>query len=206
MDQQRQADADRASVYIDESKLSGLPALHALQFMLWGWCDARGRSKREHYSQSQPKYSPSEIAAVARAFLQQAAATEKGETMVTKNDIFPSRFFKAADLKESIVLTVMKAPVEELKYQNRTQQKVVLYFREVKQVFPLNVTNFDLMTKATGKSDSDEWTGCKIELYRTETEMRGEVVDCIRIRAPGGSGKRKTKASSPTDETIPFDA
>jgi hypothetical protein len=41
------------------------------------------------------------------------------------------------------------------------------------------------MEKITGKSDSDEWAGYKVELYPTQTQMRGETVDCIRIRKPG---------------------
>jgi hypothetical protein len=126
--------------------------------------------------------------------------------MATKNDVFPSRYLKAADLDEPIVLTVSEAPLEELKYQERAEKKVVMYFKQTNKVFPLNKVNWDSMEKITGKSDSDDWAGCKVELYPTQTEMSGETVDCVRIRRPG-EGQAESSTPEPPPEmgdSIPF--
>jgi hypothetical protein len=85
------------------------------------------------------------------------------------------------------------------------EQKVVLHFdfNGKEKLFPLNVTNFDSMIDVTGKSDSDEWAGCKIELYPTQTPMRGEIVDCIRIRKPHAGEETKKKKSKPPPKPEP---
>jgi hypothetical protein len=206
LDQQRQADARHASAHGAEPVPIGLDPLHALQHFLWGWHDMR-RHGNASASQSTRDYSQADLAAIACKFLKQAATTATGEPMVTKNDAFPSRFFKAADLLDGpIVLTVLKAPLEELKYQGRAEEKVVLYFRQTKKVLSVNSTNFDAMIKVTGKSNSDDWVGCKIELYPAQTQYRGETVDCIRIRKPG-EGQDESATSEPVpgmDDSIPF--
>jgi hypothetical protein len=117
----------------------GLPPLHQLQWTLWGFHDTRRRAKQKFYG---PRfdYSQDEIAAIAREFLSSAATT--GDAMATKNDVFPSKFLKASDLKgQPMVLTIAKAPLETLKYQGKEEQKTVLYFKETKKLLPLNVSN-----------------------------------------------------------------
>jgi hypothetical protein len=127
---------------------------------------------------------PGEIAAIAEAILSEPSGN-KGDHMATKNDIFPSKYLKAADLKGvPIVLTVTEAPRETLKYQGREEDKIVLHFEGTKKQLPLNLTNFDAMIDATGEADTDDWAGCRIEVYPTTTEMKGKIVDCIRIRKP----------------------
>ena len=174
----------------------GLPPLHQLQHMLWGWFDRRRRTKQKFYG---PRfdYSQDEIAAIAREFLSSAATT--GDTMATRNDIFPSKYLKAADLKgKPMVLTITEAPRENLKYQGREESKIVLHFEGTKKLLPLNVTNWDNVVDATGESDSENWAGYKIKVYPTTTEMQGKTVDCIRIRKPTDSAKKaKAKKAGP---------
>ncbi len=54
----------------------------------------------------------------------------------------------------------------------------------MKKCLPLNLTNFDAVVAITGEDDSDNFPGHKLELYPTQTEMRGKMTDCIRIRPP----------------------
>jgi hypothetical protein len=117
--------------------------------------------------------------------------------MATKSDVFPSKYLKASDLKGvPVVLTVTKAPRETLKYQGKEEDKIVLHFEGTKKQLPLNVTNFDNMVDTTGEADSDDWVGCRIEVYPSKTEMQGRIVDCLRIRKPTDTAK-KTKAKKP---------
>jgi hypothetical protein len=202
---EREADAEHASAG-NKPVPPGLSPLQAFQHALWGWHDQRRRDDPKHRNQQTHDSSQDDAAAITREFLQQAATTAKDKAMATKNAVFPSRYLKAADLDEPVVLTVSEALLEELRHQGRVEKKVVLHFQRTTKVFPLNKVNWDSMEKVTGKSDSDDWAGCKIELYPTQTEMRGETVDCIRIRKPG-EGQAESSTPEPPPEisdSIPF--
>jgi hypothetical protein len=105
---------------------------------------------------------------------------------MTRDDVFPSKYLKAADLKgRPHTVTIESAPYETLKsLDGKETQKVVLYFRGAEKTLPLNVTNFDAVCDATGCYDTDDWPGQLIELYPTRTTMGGKAVDCIRVRKP----------------------
>jgi len=117
-----------------------------------------------------------------------------------RDDVFPSRYLKAADLKgEARIVEIDHAPLEMLKNnKGEEQRKVVLYFTHAKKSLPLNMTNFDLVAGICG-DDTEEWSGKKIELYPTTTQMGGKIVDCVRIRRPKMKGQLPPKAK-PEDE------
>ena len=108
-----------------------------------------------------------------------------------KDDVFPSKYLKHTDLQgkpttaaiERAVLEMLKSP------EGKTQDKIVLYFAGAKKSLPLNVTNFDAVADRGG--DTDDWSGCQIELYPSKTQMAGKTVDCIRVRAPTKPIKRQ---------------
>lgn len=114
---------------------------------------------------------------------------------MTRDEIFPSRYLKAADLKSKPhVLTIQRAPCEILKsLDGKETQKVVLYFKNADKSLPLNATNFDAVCAATSCFDTEDWPGQRVELYPAKTTMGGKTVDCIRIRPPSAS---RTAASA----------
>ena len=105
---------------------------------------------------------------------------------MTRDEVFPSKYLKAADLKgKAYVATIDSAPYETLKtLDGKEEQKIVLHFKNAEKTLPLNVTNFDAVCDATGCPDTEDWPGQRIELYPTQTTMGGKVVGCIRIRRP----------------------
>lgn len=130
-----------------------------------------------------------------------------------KDDVFPSKYLKCADLKgRPIVVTIERAPLETLKSPDgKEQAKIVLYFRGAKKVLPLNVTNWDACAEACGDDDTDGWPGHQIELYPDKTPMSGKLVDCIRIRPPAQRDLLKQKPPAPEpppsddmNDAIPF--
>jgi hypothetical protein len=129
-----------------------------------------------------------------------------------KDDVFPSKYLKAADLNgDPVTLTIASATLETLKNpKGEEQQKIVLGFRKAKKTLPLNLTNFESVIDATGEDDTENWPGHKVELYPSEVQMGGKMVDCIRIRAAAqGVLKPKAKAaaapvSDEMDDEIPF--
>jgi hypothetical protein len=137
--------------------------------------------------------------------------------MAKRDDVFPSKYLKAADLGgKPLTVTIEAAPLEELKSaEGKSQTKTVLYFKKAKKMLPLNRVNWDAVADATGEDDSENWAGHKLELYPTTTEMKGKMVDCIRVRPPGQRElpKMRQKAPAPKppvsageemDDEIPF--
>lgn len=129
--------------------------------------------------------------------------------MVTKSEAFPSKFLKAADLGgKPLTVTIASAATETLKSPEGVEQpKVVLRFTNGKKPLgkglPLNMTNFDMVAEITGEDDSARWLGHKVELYPTKTEMRGKIVDCIRIREPGQPELKATATRRPAKKSPP---
>jgi hypothetical protein len=133
-----------------------------------------------------------------------------------RDDVFPSKYLKATDLKgKACVATIESAPYETLKGLDGTEnKKIVLYFKNAEKALPLNTTNFDAVCDATGRPDTDDWPGQRIELYPTKTPMGGKLVDCIRIRRPSSRPAAAAPPPPPTpadgppademDDEIPF--
>jgi hypothetical protein len=120
-----------------------------------------------------------------------------------RDDVFPSKYLKAADIVRPTVLTIESAPLELLKNpEGQEQRKVVLYFRGAKKALPLNVTNFESVAAICGE-DTEDWPGGRIELYADRTQMGGKMVDCIRIRQPRHAKAAKTQPKA--DEQKPDD-
>jgi hypothetical protein len=119
-----------------------------------------------------------------------------------RDEVFPSKYLKAADLKgKPRIVTIERAPYELLKgLDGKENQKIVLYFENVPKSLPLNATNFDAVCDATGFPDTEDWPGQQIELYPTKTTMGGKTVDCIRIRRPSS---RPTAAAAPVPPPPP---
>lgn len=131
-----------------------------------------------------------------------------------KSEAFPTRFLSAADLNgKAVTVTIERTPRELLKSPKggEEQEKTVLYFVGKKKGLPLNLVNWNSVEEITGEKDSDSWVGAKVELFPTKTQMGGDLVDCIRIRAPAVRelSKQRRAAPSPSaademEDEIPF--
>jgi hypothetical protein len=125
---------------------------------------------------------------------------------MTRDEIFPSKYLKASDLKgKAHIVTIESAPYEALKnLDGKEMQKIVLHFKNAEKTLPLNLTNFDAVCDATGCPDTEDWPGQRIELYPTRTTMGGKAVDCIRIRAPSASRPTAAVPPPPAPDEIPW--
>src|SRR6516225_7472933 len=126
--------------------------------------------------------------------------------MVTKNEAFPSRFFKAADITEE-GLPLKIAKVEQEKVGPDQELKWVLYFKGHDKQLVLNGTNWDLIAAALREENSDNWVGKIIELFPTQTQFGSKMVDCIRVRrfrtpAAQAAPTRPPKAAPTTDDSF----
>jgi hypothetical protein len=97
------------------------------------------------------------------------------------NEAFPSKYLKAADVKERPRIAVIKHVVQETVGQGQdAKEKNVLYFEDEKPMV-LNRTNWDTLEEAFG--DSDDWPGHKVKIRCVRTKFKGEPTDGIRLEA-----------------------
>jgi len=121
--------------------------------------------------------------------------------MPRKDEVFPSQYLKASDLKNgSVVLTIKQARMESVRGQDGDKEKLVLIFIETKKKLVVNVTNFDTISIIVGDDETSTWGGTRIELFRSRTEMGSQPVDCVRVRAPA----KLPVGGREIDDSIPF--
>ena len=108
-------------------------------------------------------------------------------------DSIPSKWLKAGDLDgKPHLVTIKRFSVEKIA---EDKQGPVVWFKEQEKGLGLNITNGKKIEDICGSADPDKWVGKRIVIFPTETEFRGETVDCIRVRAP----KPGTKPAPPPE-------
>jgi hypothetical protein len=120
-----------------------------------------------------------------------------------KRDAFPSRYFKATDFPD----TPMVLEIETVRYEkfdtngksDGQQEKPVVYFVGQKSGLVIGPTVWDQIAEVTGSDDTKDWPHHHVELYRTKTQFGRDIVDCIRVRAPGTTAKPKPKPKKKPD-------
>jgi hypothetical protein len=124
------------------------------------------------------------------------SAKRKGKAMPNINDAFPSNYLKASDIRGSEpVVTIDRVEYEPVGRQR--EMKAVVYFKGKEKGVVLNKTNATKIVQLAGSALTEDWDGCRIRLFATETEFGGETVECIRIKA-APSNRARTAAPPKT--------
>jgi len=116
---------------------------------------------------------------------------------------FPSRYLKAADipLGQSVTVTVRSVVSEGVESDHGpAEDKPVLYFMDKKKGLVLNRTNAAIVSEAYG-DETDAWTGLPVEIYTTQTEFRGRMVPCLRLRIPAAAADTPTAVTDASAHT-----
>jgi hypothetical protein len=96
-------------------------------------------------------------------------------------DAFPSQYLGSTDLKgKEPNVTIERLYQEEI--GNDRQLKWILKFKTADKPMILNKTNWDRIEFMYG--DSDDWPGCRVQLYTEMVSFQGKTVEAIRIRRP----------------------
>ena len=95
-------------------------------------------------------------------------------------DLFPAPFIKHWDLDGDQVYTIQSVKLEWV--DARKHEKVVVYFDETTQGLILNKTNCQAIASLYGDRFG-QWVGKQIVLYPTQTNFKGSMVDCVRVRS-----------------------
>jgi hypothetical protein len=98
---------------------------------------------------------------------------------VRTNDLFPSKYLKAEDVKAKQIVATISYMKQELVGQGQDQKlKPVLYLENQKPIV-LNKTNTEVLEEAFG--DSEDWPGHKIKIYCVKVDFGGKRVDGLRL-------------------------
>ena len=114
---------------------------------------------------------------------------------------FPSNYLKCDDLGgQPRVVTVRACVMEELGQGRDKEKKPVLYFSKGPKGLVLNITNARVIAKAYG-DDTGNWAGELVEIYPTQVEFKGDLVDAIRVRIPDVPATGAVEVNAATDTT-----
>ena len=98
--------------------------------------------------------------------------------MTTVNDIFPSKYLKAADLNnQEHPLRITNWSIEKL----GDESKLLLSFSGAKKGLITNKTNADRIAHIYGP-DLDGWIGKEIVLYPEMVNFGGKVTEAVRVK------------------------
>ena len=123
--------------------------------------------------------------------------------MVNVNNMFPSKWVKAADLQgKEIVVTIDRLGKEEV--EQGAPPKYILYFEGKNKGMVLNKTNTGNLATIHGP-ESDGWIGKQIQLFSTFVDFKGESVEAISIKAVApASVAPPVPEHDSIDDEIPF--
>jgi hypothetical protein len=96
------------------------------------------------------------------------------------DELYPSRWLKAADVTRPVLATIKNVTVEEV---SEGEDKPILNFLGDLKPMVLNRTNSTTVAELYGE-DTDHWTGKPVVLFSTKVQFQSKLVDAIRIRAP----------------------
>lgn len=121
-----------------------------------------------------------------------------------------SKYLKQSDVEEETEVTVVKVgKLNVAREDQEPEMKWAIRFQEFKKPMVLNSTNIQLLAKACGSDDSDDWAGKKVTVYSDpNVSFGGKLVGGLRIKVPikkktGNVGGSKF---DDMEDDIPFDA
>ena len=104
--------------------------------------------------------------------------------MTSIASLFPSRYWRAADLDDSPVTLTIQS-ITQVEMDDGTKPAVA--FTDSPKLLPLNRTNADFLAAEFG-DDIEKMVGQSIVLYKTTTRFKGKQVFCVRLRVEPATG------------------
>ncbi|TIT00215.1 hypothetical protein [Mesorhizobium sp.] len=106
--------------------------------------------------------------------------------MTDLNELYPSKYLSAADLKgKKVTMTIKAVVIEEFEDNGGKVKKPIAYFKEGgDKGLVCNKTNAMTIARIAGKTNTDDWTGVRITLFPTMVQFGGKVTEAIRIEPP----------------------
>lgn len=125
------------------------------------------------------------------------------------NALIPSKFLKKEDVDPPKLVTVKALRQANVAMDDQPEEmKWTILFKELEKPMVLNSTNIQLLTKALGTDETDEWVGRQVVVYNDpNVSFAGKITGGVRIRAPKKpANPAAAQAAAPTDvdDDIPW--
>lgn len=125
------------------------------------------------------------------------------------NALIPSKFLKKEDVDPPKLVTVKALRQANVAMDDQPEEmKWTILFKELDKPMVLNSTNIQLLTKALGTDETDEWVGKQVVVYNDpNVSFAGKITGGVRIRAPKKpANPAAAQATAPTDvdDDIPW--
>src|SRR3990167_6207789 len=111
-----------------------------------------------------------------------------------------SKFLKQSDLdyENGNLVTIKKLDQQNVGVQDQEEElKWVVHFKEFQKGMVLNSTNIQLITKALGTEETEDWIGKRVVIFVDDNvSFGGKLVGGIRIRKVRGQAAQSPKADA----------
>ena len=127
------------------------------------------------------------------------------------NQMIESKYLKQSDVDGEVEVTIVKiGQINVAREDEQEELKWAARFEEFKKPMVLNSTNLQLLAKACGSEESDDWIGKKVTVYADpNVSFGGKLVGGLRIKLPikkSGQAKQAPTGSKFDDmqDDVPF--
>lgn len=119
------------------------------------------------------------------------------------NAMIPSKFLKKEDVDPPKLVTIKALRQANVAMDDQPEElKWTIFFKEVEKPMVLNSTNIQLLIKALGTDETDDWIGKQVVVYNDpNVSFAGKITGGVRIRAPKKQG---APVQPEVDDDIPF--
>ena len=95
-----------------------------------------------------------------------------------------SNYIGAYCVETDLKVKIKSVQVEEVKGPSGRADQCIVAQLENQKPFIINKTNAKTISEITGSPFLEDWSNKEIVLYATTTKLKGEVVECLRVREP----------------------
>lgn len=128
--------------------------------------------------------------------------------MPKTSEMIESKYLRKEDIDGEVIVTVQKIGQANVALDDQPEQlKWMVKFREFKKPMVLNSTNIQLLEKACGSDDTDNWIDKEVILYVDDNvSFGGKLVGGIRVKSakPASAPKRAGGRPEDIEDDIPF--
>jgi hypothetical protein len=122
------------------------------------------------------------------------------------SEMINSNYLKKEDIEDEVIVTIVGVKKANIAREDQdADYKWLMKFDEFEKPMVLNSTNIQLLARACGSENTDDWKDCQVVLYVDDNvSFGGKLVGGLRIKALKKQ-KAAVNAQAPTGRALPSD-